>query len=269
VAGVTSTTPQTAVDVPEAQVQVEARFVSNILALYLDETVGPGQASAREAFGLVEWRPLNGYAKAGKFLLPFGWRLWDDAEYVRAQTGFTYATPDVGVELGIEPGPLSWFVAVTNGSSGGPENDNQKMVSSSAALVFPALRVGASASRRSAVGARRDIVGGFGGVRMGPLAVLGEADWILNRFDAFPNRDQFAAFAEGDLLLRRGFNAKVTYGYHDPNTDVAEDQAVRVRVGLEAFPVSFVQLSAFYIWHDDPQITTDVDQISFEVHVHF
>lgn len=267
-AGVTSTTPQTAFDMPEGQVQVEARFVPNALAFYLDQGLVPDAAFAREAFALVEWRPLNGYAKAGKFMLPFGWRLWDDGEFVRAATGFTYATPDLGLEVGIEPGPLSWFVAVSNGS-GGNETNSEKLVTSQAALVFSDFRLGASAARRSDPGRRRDMVGGFGGFRLGPLAVLGEADWIFHRIQGSPDRDQMVAFAEGDLLLRKGINAKVTYGYSDPDLDVAEDQAVRFRAGIEVFPVSFVQVSAFYVLLDDPQVTGDVDQIALEVHLHF
>jgi hypothetical protein len=69
-------TPTTQMEITEAQVQLEARFISNILALYIDQTVGPDRAFTREAFGLAEWRGnVPGYAKVGKFLLPYGWRL--------------------------------------------------------------------------------------------------------------------------------------------------------------------------------------------------
>lgn len=262
--------PRTAVEINEAQVQVEARVISNILAFYLDETVGPDRAVAREAFALVEWRPLNGYAKAGKFLLPYGLRLWDDAAFIRSQTGFTYQTPDIGFEVGIEPGPLSLALAVSNGNQGSVENDADKMVTASAALVYPRVRVGASGSRNSAPGSRTEIVGGFGGFTLGQrLVVLGEADWILSTFAGQPDRDQFVAYVEGDLLLSKGWNAKVTYGYHDPNLDLAEDQRVRMRFGLEAFPVSFVQLSAFYNFNDNAGAPDDLDVVSLEVHLHF
>jgi hypothetical protein len=67
---VTEATPRTSIDTDKANIMLEARVIRRVLALYIDETVGPGRASARELFALVEDLPLNGYAKAGKFLLP-------------------------------------------------------------------------------------------------------------------------------------------------------------------------------------------------------
>lgn len=270
------TTPRTAFDISEAQIQVEARFIPNRLALYVDETIGPSSARAREAFALVERLPLNGYAKAGKFLLPYGWRLWDDEAFIRSVTGFSYSTPDLGVEVGIEQGPLSWVVAVTNGSVGTSESNNQKMITSSAVLVFPRFRVGASGSRNSGPDSRAEIVGAFGGFTVGPLTVLGEADFVFNSFAAQADIDQFVAYVEGDLLVHKGVNVKATHGFHDPSASVrtsamgfSEDQRARSRVGVEAFPVSFVQLSAFYTRLDNAGDADDVDRLSLEVHLHF
>ncbi len=263
--------PRTAIELTEAQVAIEARVIPGVLAFYLDQTVGPEQAFAREAFVLAEWQgPMNAYAKAGKFLLPYGLRLWDDGAFIRSETGFTYKTPDIGLEVGIEPGPLSLGVAVSNGNAGALETNSGKQVTGTAVLVYPAFRVGASGSRNSGDGGRTETVGGFGGFSVAQrLVVLGEADWIFDRFQGQPGRDQFVAYVEGDLLLSKGWNAKVTYGYHDPNLDLAEDQRTRLRVGLEVFPVSFVQLSTFYNVNDNAGGLDDRDVASLEVHLHF
>jgi hypothetical protein len=269
---VSRSTPRTSIGVEEAQVQIQARLIPNRLSLYVDQGLGAGGegAAAREAFGLVEGLPLNGYAKAGRFMLPFGWRLWDDAAFIRELTGFTYRTPDQGLEIGIEPGAWSLFVALSNGNAGAAENDSEKQITSSVAYVQQRFRVGASAARNSGPGSRRAIVGGFGGFSVGPIVVLGEADWIFDAFESGPDRDQFVAYVEGDVLATKGLNAKVTYGYHDRDLNTPEDQRIRMRFGLEAFPVSFVQLAAFYTVLDDvPQVTTDRDQVSLELHVHF
>ena len=270
-AGVSRQTPQTALELEEANAYVEARLIDRVLALYVDETLGPGRAETREAFALLERLPLNGYAKAGKFLLPYGLRLQDDLEFIRQQTGFTYDTPDQGVEVGIEPGPLSWFVALTNGSVGAAEGNDGKQVTSSAALVFRHFRFGAAASHNEAAGpARRDVIGGFGGARLGPLALLGEIDRIDERTASGAKLGQIAGYIAGDLLLTRGLNAKATYGYFDKSRTIAEDQRVRWRFGLEYFPVGFVRAAAFYtadMWI--PQATTDRDRVSLEFHLHF
>jgi hypothetical protein len=262
--------PRTAVEVSEANAYFEARLIERVLELYVDETLGPAQASSREMFALVDALPLNGYLKAGKFMLPYGLRLQDDAEFIRTQMGFTYKTPDQGVELGFEPGPLSFVVALSNGTAGAAEGNDGKQYTSTLALVRRRFRLGGSASRNGGAGmARRDVYGGFGGVGMGPLSVLGEVDQIAERLPAGGTLSQLAGFVEGDFLAARGVNLKASYGYFDQNLDVPEDQRVRLRFGLELFPLAFLRAAAFYtadLWI--PQATTP-DRVSLELHLHF
>jgi len=262
--------PRTSIDLDEAQVYLEARLVRDRIALYIDQTVGPNRAVARELFALVEQLPLNGYAKAGKLLVPYGVRLKDDEEFIRGVTGFNYNTPDQGLEVGVEPGPWSLVVALTNGNLGAAENNSGKLGSAVVSYTRSRYRVGLSASRNTSDAQRRDVYGGFGGVRLGRLGVLGEVDYVEDRLgDATPRR-QFLGFAEGDLTLRQGLNAKVTYGYHDRNRDVAEDERIRWRFGLEAFPNPFLQVSSFYILDEDiPQATRDLDRVLLELRLHF
>jgi hypothetical protein len=263
-------TPQTAFELDEANAYLEARLIDRLLTLYVDQTLGPGRADVREVVALVQVAG-NGYVKAGKLLLPYGLRLQDDLEFIRQQTGFSYDTPDIGVELGLEPGPLSWFVSVTNGSVGAAEGDDGKQVTSSAALVFRHFRIGASASHNErAGGARRDVFGAFGGLRLGRLSLLGEVDRIEERALTGPVLKQDAVYVAGDLLVTKGLNAKVAYGYYDKSRAIAEDERVRWRFGLELFPVAFVRAAAFYtadIWI--PQATVDRDRVSVEFHLHF
>lgn len=265
-----ASTPRTAIAVDVAQAYLEARFLEGRLALYMDQTLGPERSYAREAFAMFEALPGNGYVKAGKFLLPYGWRLQDDDEYVRAQTGFTYFTPDQGVEVGFAPGPLQFALALTNGAAGAAESNDGKQVTSQASLVFRNLRVGASGSRNEGTGGRRDVVGGFGGISLGPLVLLGELDLVRDVSDAGTAVEQVAGYAEVDWLLRRGWNAKVTYGFLDPDRDIAENQRIRMRFGLEAFPVPFLRFGTFYaLLADVPQATQDLDRVSVEAQVHF
>ncbi len=262
--------PRTAIELSEANVYLEARMIERKLALYVDQTLGPGPANVREAFALIEGLPLNGYAKAGKFLLPYGLRLQDDAEFIRAQTGFSYKTPDQGVEVGFEPGALSFFVAMSNGTAGAAEDNNGKQFTSTLAIVRRPFRLGGSASRNEGNGlARRDVFGGFAGFAVGPLSVLGEVDQIAERGQSGTELKQLSGYVEGDFLAAKGVNAKVTYGYFDKNLDVPEDQRVRLRFGLELFPVGYFRAAAFYtadLWI--PQARAP-DRVSLELHLHF
>ena len=269
-ASVSGDTPRTNFDLTQVNIQAEVRLIPDVLALYIDESLGPRSAEAREAFILIEDLPLDGYIKAGKFILPYGLRLLDDQEFIRKRSGFNFANPDQGVEVGIEPGPLSLFLSVTNGVQGAAENNDSKQVTATAALVLPRFRVGASASRNPGLTAARDVIGGFAGFNLGRLTFLGELDLITDRADTGGEVEQFAAYVEGNLLLAAGLNAKVTYGYLDPNAAIGENARTRLRFGLETFPTQFVQVSAFYtLLEDIPQSTTDVDRLSLELHLFF
>lgn len=274
-ATVSEASPRSEVAIQEAQIQLQAKLIANVLSLYVDQTLGPAPATAREVFGLWEGLPLEGYVKAGKFMLPYGWRLWDDEAFIRQQTGFTYRTPDIGLEVGVEPGPFSLFLALSNGNSLSAENDSEKQVTGSAQIVRRHFRVGGSFTHNSDVVSNRNLMGAFGGFNVGPLSVLGEVDRIANDLrdvgGGSPEpSDQFVAYLEGNYLATRGLNAKVTYGYHDPDRDTVEDQRIRMRFGVEWFPTAFVQLAGYYALLDDiPQVDTDLDRVSLELHLHF
>jgi len=268
-AAVTDATPQTSIETERANVYLEARLIPDRLAIYADEKLGPGQAGAREVFGLVESLPLNGYAKFGKFLPPFGLRIVDDLAFTRDVTGFNFQTPDQGVEVGVEPGPLSVFVAVSNGSGGAAEGDDQKQVTGSAVWVSRRVRLGASASRNRLGTNTRDVLGAYGGFNIGTFSLTGEVDRVRDR-QGVSDRRQVVVYGAGNLLLRRGVNARVTYGYHDRDTDVPEDQRVRIRVGLEVFPIPLLQASAYLTVLDDiPQAPAQQDRVSMELHFFF
>jgi hypothetical protein len=267
---VSESEPRTTVDVSEANIQLEVRAVPDVLAFYLDQTVGPSAASTREGFALLEQLPFDGYLKVGKFLLPYGLRLLDDAEFIRQNTGFNYNTPDQGVEVGVEPGPLSLFLSVTNGTQGADENNDGKQVTATGVFTFSRFRLGGSASGNTGPSSRREVVGGFAGFNLGRFAFLGELDLITDTPDAGTELEQLAAYLEGDFLATPGLNMKVTFGFLDPDRDIGENARIRVRFGLETFPIQFLQISGFYTLLDDiPQATTDLDRLSLELHVHF
>lgn len=269
-----TSTPRTQLLLDVAQLYIEGRFLDGRVVMYMDETMGPENAYAREAFLMVEGLPANGYVKAGRLLLPYGWRLQDDAEFIRARTDFNYFASDQGAEVGFAPGHLQFALAITNGNFGAYETDNGKQLTSQASLVFRRFRIGLSASRNeSGATARRDVFGGFGGVTVGHLTLLGELD---RRRDVntvtTAATNHLLGYGEADWLVRRGVNTKVTFGWWDPNTDAAatNDRQLRMRFGLEAFPVPFFRFGAFYQYLNDASGTTDDnDRVTAEAQVYF
>ncbi len=266
--------PQTSLNINRANLYVEAKLISDKLTLYFDQTLAPGGATSREFFALVDVPEIGGYAKVGTFFLPSGLRLLDDEEFIRRQTGFTMLAPDQGVEVGIEPGPFSIQASVTNGNRGAAENNSGKQFTGTAAWISRRVRFGASASRNTQDTLHTDIIGGFGGVQVGQLSLLGEVDYVQGASVEGTDVDELVVYGEGDFLIRQGVNAKVTYGFHDRNVDRPEDKRTRARFGLEVFPFPYFQISGFYLVRDDIPENRQLalpqrDEVFIELHLMF
>ena len=263
------------IEIRTANAYVEMELIKDLLTLYVDENLGPSGASNREAYGILYNLPLRGYFKAGRMLLPFGLRLLDNAAFIREKTGFNYNIQDFGIEGGIEPGPFSFSVALSNGSGRGLSDDNRsKQVSLIGYVVFRHFRFGGSFSRNKFPGTTRKIYGHFAGANFGRLTLLSELDFIdSDRDDRFGK--ELAFLGELDFLITKGINLKVTYDFwdrfFDADPQVDEDESERVTIGLEPFITQFLQLSVFYHINDSvPQRPRESeDRLTFELHVFF
>ena len=258
-------------EVGEANLYLEGRLLPRRLSVYLDETVGPGGASARELFGLLSFgEKRNGYLKAGKFLPPYGFRLPDDEAYIRQYTGFTYSAPDVGLELGFEPGRWSLALAAVNGAGGGSDDNQSKKFTLRAERRMRNTRLGVSGANNIAADATTNQAGIFGGLNVGRLGLLGEADWVETSADADATT-RLVALIEADLLIARGVALKLAHDWIDPDRDVATDARVRDSLGLELVPLPFVRLRTFVRRGDGPpQVAGSRDeQVELELHLYF
>lgn len=233
-------------ELSQATLYLACDLIPDRLTLYVDEQVGSGSAQNREAFVLWKDRASSLYAKAGKMFLPYGFRLQDDTAFIRQATGFNYNNPDIGLEVGAEPGPFSLALAVTNGTQGAGETNRAKQYTLSAAHVGRRSRVGVSVSDNDAPGeSRRRAYGVFGGYSVGRFTLLGEVDRVFD--DSSSGwKEQLATFTEIDFLISKGLNAKITYEFLDPNADVDEDARDRFGIGFEPFLTQFLQLRVFY-----------------------
>lgn len=230
-------------DLDEALLYIEVPLLPDRLTLYVDERVAPN-ASNREAFALLRFPEAQAYLKAGKMFLPFGWRLEDDSEFVRQVSGINYNTPDNGLEAGVERGPWSLQLALTNGTAGGAEVDRGKQWSALASYVQQRWRIGASANYNDAGSDARTMLGGFVGLRTGPVSWLAELDHVDDEGLSPDGRQQWLGFLEANWWIRQGHNLKVTYGYFEPDDDVDEDERARYSLVYEYQPFAYAQLRA-------------------------
>ena len=227
-------------NVKEGNFFINIDLIKNFLNLYLDENIwqAPGP---REVWAMVSNLPLNGYIKAGQMLLPYGLRLMDDDAFIRNKTFYTFNNPDKAVEVGLEPGPLSLTLNLT-----------QNRFSSVGSLNFRNFRVGGSFG--SGFTSYRQTFdqsyGPFVGANFGRFTLMSEVDFIRkpNNIPGLPNIHQLAEFYEVNFLPWQGFNVKGTYEYFDRNRDVSNtrDGQDRWTFGVEPFVARFLQLGVYY-----------------------
>lgn len=233
---------QSAFEQADARLYFEAKVVPDRLVVYADQRIGPASLN-EEAWARLGLDPGGRYyVKAGKMYLPYGWRLQDQTAFIRAVPGINMDTPDNGVELGLEQGPWTAQLALSNGAGGGAEADQGKQATARAEFVQAAWRLGASAAYNGASGGTRRMGNVFAGLRTGPIAWLGEADYIVDQSLAPHPRRFWAGLLEGNWQARRGHNLKLTAEYFDPDQHVANDGQARYSALWEYSPIQFVQL---------------------------
>ena len=232
---------ETDMSTESALIYFQMDMVPDRASLYLDQTV-KGAANTREMFMLFDNLPLSSYVKVGKFFLVSGFRLQDDTAFVRAKSGFTYGNPDDGIEMGIEPGPLSFQLWQTS------KNDKGGIMGQ---YVSRFWRAGGSYNRDTTDdNNKKNVMNYFAGGHMGRFTLLYEVDKI--GYQDVANRklvDQEAGLLEGNMMIRKGHNLKLSYEWFDENLDSAADSpdiVSRTSIVYEPFMNQFLQVRTGY-----------------------
>lgn len=232
---------QSELQTEELRLYLAMQLVPNRLLLYADQRLAPGGSNNLEAYARLSTADARWQLKAGQMYLPYGLRLEDDTAFIRQAPGINFATPDNAVELGFETGSWTSQLALSNGTAGGPEQDEGKQISLRVARVRPRWRLGASASFNDAEAGDRRMQNLFAGLRTGPLAWLAELDYIVDEGFAGGERDQLAGLLETNWAWRKGQNLKLTAEWLDPDDEVDEDEQTRYSLVWEYTPFQFVQ----------------------------
>ncbi len=288
---------QTRLEATQATLYGELRLVPDRVTFYLDQRFQP-TVDNREAFALLKgFLPWDGFLKVGRMYLPYGLQLQDDEAFIRggrsrgsssANTGFSFNLQEPGALVGFEPGKWSVLFALTDGSGG----DRDVRTVGTIYAVYdevPFLRtllIGGSASRVAPSSGETLLFGLFAGTNLGPLTILGEADFRSDKGRTTLGRriGQFLAYGEANYLLFDWLNVKAAIDYADSDgrltrqvgtatvvLDTANDAEHRVSVGLEPFLNRFVQPRLFYRINNgirsDP--THNQNVLLLEAHVFF
>lgn len=239
--------------------------LTSTLDLYLDQQVAPGGSLNREAWARFAWGQW--YLKAGKFFLPYGWRLEDDTAYVRQATGINFATPDNGVELAYQSHALQAQLSLTNGSGGGSETNDGKMVAFRANWLGALGQLGVNAAYNDGDGAERTLLGVTAGLNTGPLAWLLAYDHIDDQLDVGPDEQLDVALVELNWWIVRGHNLKLSTEWQSADGGGDRD---RVSLVWEYFPFSYTQLRVgFRSQRSDRLPFAEGEEYFVQAHIYF
>jgi hypothetical protein len=254
--------------VQEALGYIQADLWPDVLTLYGAFNGAGGGVTAQEVMAILKL-PYNTFVKGGRYFPPFGLRVYEDASFIRTSSGFTFQNPDEGIELGVIPGPFYLAASVTNGAGG----DKDVLTTINGYGVFedvPVVRdvlAGASFARQSN---ERNVAAFYAGANLWHFTYLGEFDLITDNTTLPPNtgRDQFASYAEVDLLLFDWLNLRGTFDFVKVSGD--RDQ-VRYTIGTEPFIDRFIQPRLYYVISNGPgnQPQQNTTQVVFELHFFF
>ena len=239
----------------EARVYFSFTPVAERLSFYLDQYLRPGSSQNREAFVRYGAEDGSHYLKAGRFYLPFGWRLQDNSSFVRSQSAIDMTGPDLGVEFGWDRGPLSLQFAVSNGTYGESEVDDGKQFSLQLAYLQATWRVGVGGNFNDQDIGDRAAWGLFGGLRTGPVSWLAEIDLIEDRSStsiAGAKLRSYAWLLEGNWRIAQGHSLKASFEGLDPDRDRSSDGQSRVSAVYEYTPIPFLQLRGGARRYDGP-----------------
>lgn len=241
--------------------------INNSLTLYVDQQVAPGGSLNREAW--IRYEGKHYYLKAGRFFLPFGWRLEDNSAYVRQATGINMLQGDDGIEVGWNAGRFQAQVALTNGAGGGAERDDGKQFTARGSYVTGGWQAGISLLGNDTDVVDRAGFGVFAGANTGPVSWLVEYDKLTDDVSGSGDVDQDIALVEANWLIAQGHNLKATLEFIEFD-GMAEDQA-RASLVYESAPIAFLQLRVGVRDRssDDPNPFFDSSEAFVEVHGFF
>lgn len=250
---------ETDLSVEEAVGYLQVNLIPDLLTFYLDERFAPS-VDTREVFGML-YLPYDTFLKVGKMFLPYGLQLQDDNAFIRggrngsATSGFSFFVSQPALEVGWEPGPVSFYTAVSQGAP----DDTDVQVSGTLDAMFtelPVVRnvfVGVSGSYAGG-GPDTSLVGFFAGSNLGRFTALTELDFrhdrVLNPTTNFHEGvGTFMTYVEGNYLAFDWLNMKAAFDYADWDGTLprqGHNAENRFSFGLEPFIARFIQIRTFY-----------------------
>ncbi|MFZ5482137.1 MAG: hypothetical protein ACOZNI_35580 [Myxococcota bacterium] len=206
-------------------------------------------AAAREVFAKVDRLPYNSYVLAGRFNLPYGWRLPDHTAYIRRNLGLDQNRQVFGVMAGTNPNyPFVHAALFTQGADWWPGDTGEDGFG--AAVSGGVRELGWHLAGSAMAYRRRD---GFDDIQFGPqwglnlypVAYLGEVDF-RRQTDPAVSKEGFFAYHEVDWRLVEPLVLKAKYEWMDDDLELKDNHLNRLGAGVEWHPYTYTHVEAQY-----------------------
>jgi hypothetical protein len=249
-------------------------YVNLAVSRSLSVLLRKGVYSDFDAFALLNALPWGGSVKVGRFVPNFGTRLDDHTAYVRSMTGFSPERSTIqhtGAEAMIAPHGIKLTAGVYNADDGfGAGTANAKAVLGRAETVLEFassfhLSLGLNAFvKQLGNGSSLTMAGSMGGLSIGDLTLIGEADWLSTSGASAVN--QRIGFVEADYPVITGVDLKLAYDFFDPDSQRQSGILWRYTAGVEFFPCPGVEIRPLFRLGKDTG--SHVSSRQGELHLH-
>lgn len=259
--------------VPEANLYIELSPLPDRLSFYLDELVLSQfgrPPNSREVFAMVKGGPWKSYVKVGQMFLPYGLRISDPDAFIMTKTGMLDS--DFGVGIGMEPGAFSVSAAVHNAEPlVAVKQNTAKQLTASFSYVSRHGRIGGTINQNPK--AAQVLAGGFFGLSVGPVALLGEFNRLSLKeyLGNPPTLNQYTGYGEVDIRVRRGLHFRGIVEYFNPGFAGVTQRRYKGEIAF--MPVPFLQMRTIYSRNSPTRLPGGVvgigngDQLALELHI--
>ena len=197
--------------------------------------------------------------------------MYEDASFIRTNTGFTFQNPDEGGEIGDHPGAFYLATSVTNGTPAATRTCSRRV---NGYGMFDDLPVVQEHARRGVLRApvqqaqRRGVLRAARTSGSSRTSASSTSSTTAPSLPANTGRDQYASYAEVDLLLFDWLNLRGTFDFLKVS---GNRNQTRYQIGAEPFIDRFIQPRLYYVINNGPgnQPQLNTTQLVFELHFFF
>lgn len=272
----------------QADLYISARLMNHLTLMSQFGMERGGNATVREAFGMVDNLPFNAYFKLGKGIPPFGHRLDDHTAYIRSRIFSDHSMPESYYSLGeIGAEPLVFYVrgSYFNEDKSPSVEDEYSRRGGTGVIGWHGLWLNLGGSygqivnyeRSSTLATDRSAYGVYGSLRIKDVPYVERFTYLFEydirddkNMESHDTTHEYTTITFNELAYRvtDGVTVRVRHENFDPEGDSEEMHETRYTGAVDFHPYSFSELSMQYRYYDYEEKGQDQNKYDFFLLAH-